>query len=333
MSSLIVEVCCIDEIVTHPAADKLDILTVKGWNIVEKKGRFSKGQLCVFFPVDSILSVELSDRLNCTQYLSKQRVKAARLRGFVSCGLVFENEGNWPIGEDVTEHYGIQKYEPPEPGNNGGMGGQNIREIGPFHHYTNIENWNNFPGVLIEDEEVVVTEKIHGTNWRAGLVDNEFFVGSHHRTKALDEKIVYWEAALRYNVEQVMKERLPQARCWVLFGEVFGRVQDIRYGLGANIELRVFDITKDGTYLDYDEFESLMKKLELPMVPLIYRGPYNAKLLAQLAEGQAFMGEHMKEGIVVRPAMERWHSKLHRVILKKINPAYLVRKGNTTEYQ
>jgi RNA ligase (TIGR02306 family) len=332
MSDLKVEVCEVVEVNTHPNADLLDLLTVKGWVCVEKKGRYKVGDLVVYFPPDSILPVELSDRLNCTQYLSKQRLKAARLRGIVSCGLVAPNEGKWPLGEDLTAHYGITKYEPPEPGYNAGMGGQNLRDIGPFHTYTNIDNWNNYPGVLIENEEVVVTEKIHGTNARFGLVDGEFFVGSHRRIKAKDEKIVYWEAAIKYNVEQVMKERLHPARCWVIFGEVFGRVQDIKYGLGQTIDLRVFDISKDETYLDYDEFESLMKKLELPMVPLLYRGPYSAKLLAQLAEGQAFQGDHIKEGVVVRTATERWHSKLHRVILKKINPAYLVRKGGT-EFQ
>jgi hypothetical protein len=35
---------------------------------------------------------------------------------------------------------------------------------------------------------------------------------------------------------------------------------------------------------------------------------------------------------VIRPVKERWHPKLHRVILKKINPEYLVRK-NGTEYK
>lgn len=215
----------------------------------------------------------------------------------------------------MTEHYGIQKDEP------------------PFHHYTSIANWNNFPNVLIEDEEVVVTEKIHGTNWRAGLIDDEFFVGSHRKTqaktKAKDEKNVYWEAALRYNIEQLMRERLPKSRYWVLFGEVFGRVQDLRYGLAQTIDLRLFDISRDGRYLDYDEFEELARKLALPTVPLLYRGPYNPTLLAALAEGNAFQGDHIKEGAVIRPAQERYHNRLHRVILKRINPAYLVRKGGT----
>src|SRR5579872_3880409 len=115
MSDLIVEVCRVEEVVSHPNADALDLLTIKGWIVVEKKGRYKVGDLIVFFPPDSILPVELSDRLNCTQYLSKQRLKAARLRGIVSCGLVAPNEGNWILGQDLAEHYGIQKYEPPEP--------------------------------------------------------------------------------------------------------------------------------------------------------------------------------------------------------------------------
>ncbi len=330
MSTLAVEVCEITCVEKHPNADALDILTIKGWQVVEKRGRFKVGESVVYFQPDSILPKELSDKLNCTQYLAKQRVKPARLRGFVSCGLVGPNEGGWSVGTELTEHYGITKYEPPEPSNHAGLGGQNAREVGPFHYYTNIQNWNNWNTVLLEDEEVIITEKIHGTNWRAGLVDDVFYVGSHHKTKVKDEKIVYWEAALRYNIEEQMRKHL-HGRQWVLFGEVFGKVQDLKYGL-EGIDLRLFDATKDGSYLDYNDFEKVAEKLQVPTVPLMYRGPYNAKSLAELATGSAFSGSHLKEGVVVRPIKERFHSKLHRVILKKINPEYLVRSKGT-EYR
>lgn len=331
MSNLIVQVARIEKIESHPNADKLEILQVLGWNVVEKKDRFKVGESVVFFPPDSILPVELSDRLNCTQYLYKQRLRAARLRGFVSCGLVAPNEGNWEIGQDLTEHYGIAKYEAPEPSYNAGTGGQNIKEVGLFHYYTNIDNWNNYPNILIPDEEVVIVEKLHGTNARFGLIEDEFFVGSHHRTKYKDEKIVYWEAALTYDIENLMRKHLPSSRAWILFGEIFGKVQNLRYGLGQGIALRLFDISQNGKYLDYDEFENFAWIMGLPTAPLLYCGPYSVKLLTELSEGKAFQGDHVKEGCVVRPVKERFNSKIHRVILKKINPEYLVSK-NLTEY-
>jgi RNA ligase (TIGR02306 family) len=329
MSSLLVEVCAITEVNSHPNANALDILTIKGWNVVEKKGLYKPGDTIVFFPPDSILPVELSDRLQCTQYLNKQRIRAARLRGIVSCGLVAPNEGSWDVGTNLAEHYNITKYDPPEPGIGGG---QNIKDPNDFQHYTNIENWNNYPNIFEDGEPVVIGEKIHGSNIRAALIQDKFFIGSHYRTKVMDESVVYWQVAIRYNIEQKMQEKLPQGSDWILFGEVFGkRVQDLTYGLDT-IGLRLFDIARNGLYLDYDNFVVVCDLLDLPRVPILYRGPYDKKNLANLAEGKAFQGDHIKEGVVIKPVQERWDKRLGRVILKKINPEYLVRKNGTEFY-
>lgn len=45
MSTLKVEVCEVVEVNPHPNADLLDLLTVKGWVCVEKKGRYKVGDL------------------------------------------------------------------------------------------------------------------------------------------------------------------------------------------------------------------------------------------------------------------------------------------------
>src|SRR4051812_35217066 len=143
MSTLCVEVSKVEEVLTHPNADKLPLARIKGWIVVIKKDEYKAGDEVVYFPIDSILPVELSDKLKCTQYLTNQRIRAARLRGVVSCGLLGPNEGKWPLETDLTEHYAVKKWEPPPP--RGSTGGQNRREPGPFHHYTGIENWNNYP--------------------------------------------------------------------------------------------------------------------------------------------------------------------------------------------
>lgn len=344
MSSLVVEVCQIDKVEKHPNADALDVVHVKGWQCVVVKGRHKEGEHIIFVPPDSILPLELSDKLKCTQYLTHQRVKAARLRGIVSCGLVFPNEGNWSLGTDVAEIFGITKYDPPEPMT---FGGQNIRENPKFHHYTNIDNWNNYPDVIQEGEEVVITEKIHGTNWRAAIIDGVFYVGSHHNTKKEANESVYWQAAKRYCIEERMRTALGDGttNTFVLFGEVYGRVQDLRYGLPQDIALRLFDLSMNGNYLDWNLFEGTVNGQGgfhegvwpdggyehwplLPTVPVLYKGPFTSDVL-KLAEGEAFAGGHMREGIVIRSAIERWDKRVGRVILKKINPEYLVRKGGT----
>ena len=52
-------------------------------------------------------------RFGVTQYLSKGRIRCARLRGEPSFGLAVKPDADWPDGADVAAHYGATKYEPP----------------------------------------------------------------------------------------------------------------------------------------------------------------------------------------------------------------------------
>lgn len=194
MSSLIVEVCKIEDVQKHPNADKMEIAIVKGWRTCIGKGQMQKGDLCVYIPPNAILPVALSDRWKVTNYLSQVkdgdaviggRVKVARLRGEPSYGFVMAVEDtSWVVGHDVAEHYGITKWEPPQDCTDGDAESPHPA----FHHYYDIENLFNFPGVVKDDEEVVFTEKIHGMNARIGLIRDtkddgtpiwRFMAGSH----------------------------------------------------------------------------------------------------------------------------------------------------------
>jgi hypothetical protein len=42
---------------------------------------------------------------------------------------------------------------------------------------------------------------------------------------------------------------------------------------------------------------------------------------------------HVREGIVIRPVKERYEHDIGRVILKSVNEAYLLRGGETTEFE
>ena len=121
MSSLIVEVCEIAQVLAHPNADALEVAVVKGWECIIKKDSFRPGDRVVYFPLDTVLPLELSERLGVTKYLKPLRhdydtegkawggrVGAARLRGQVSYGLLIACEdAAWKVGDDVKEHYGV----------------------------------------------------------------------------------------------------------------------------------------------------------------------------------------------------------------------------------
>ncbi len=186
MSSLIVEVCRVDGVEAHPNADRMCIVTIKGWKVCAGRNaetgtnQFEAGDPCVYIPPDSILPPELSDQLGVTKYLSPLgvssitgqrppggRVRVARLRGFPSFGLIVKPaDPSWEVGKDVADILGITKWEPPPEVQDG----ETDRGNPAFHRYCTLENWRHFPDLFQEGEEVVLTEKIHGKNCRLGLV-------------------------------------------------------------------------------------------------------------------------------------------------------------------
>ena len=114
MSSLVVPVSTISKVRKHPNADSLDIAEVLGWQVVVPVGRYTEGERIVYFPSDTVLPLELSERFGVTKYLSKGRIRNARLRGEPSFGLVVDVEDpTWEVGQNVAEYYGATKYEPP----------------------------------------------------------------------------------------------------------------------------------------------------------------------------------------------------------------------------
>ena len=358
MSRLIVEVCRVEAISKHPNADAMELVHVKGWQVCAKIGDFCPGDRCVYFPPDSVLPEELANRLGVLKYLGPLakdafgnrppggRVRVAKLRGVPSYGLIMPAADNpdWDVGTDVATHYGVTKWEPPPEH----ADGESEPGHPAFHTYTSIENFRNFPQLFQADEDVIFTEKIHGMNARVGLVPTDagpvFMAGSHgQRRKEFDAKgrrSRFWEA-LTDNVKALLDHLAGGGRSVVLFGEIFGSgVQDMVYGHGdGRRSFRGFDIAVNGSYLDFDEKDRLFHQFGVAPVPVLYRGPFVRELVEAYCTGPttvcepAQAGKHtFREGIVIAPVRERFCPELGgsgRLVLKAINPDYLLRKDGT----
>ena len=97
-----------------PDADKIEVCTVLGWKVViAKKDGFKVGDKVVYIEIDSKVPEReefefLRDR--------KFRVRTIRLRGQYSQGLVVPlsilPEGNYEVGDNVTDILGITYYVP-----------------------------------------------------------------------------------------------------------------------------------------------------------------------------------------------------------------------------
>lgn len=344
MSTLVVDVCKVEEVKKHPNADRLQLVRVKGWWVVTQLGAYEVGDKCVYVPPDSMLTEDLAEHWNITNYCSKRnvdgetkfQVRACKLRGEPSYGTIQRVDGlaEMELGTDLTTVLGVTKYEVPEKI----LPGDCEKEVANFYKYTGIENLGNYPDYMVVGEEVVVTEKIHGTNCRVGFikVDGEWteVAGSHnHRRK--HEGSVYWQPWLDTRLETMIYALSGKNHEVIVFCEIYGKgVQDMTYGL-EHKRYAVFDIMIDGKYIDYDLFVKATTRFNIPVVPPIYIGPYSLSKIEELVSGPSIIALPSnadkfkgREGIVIKPTRERVTYNGNRAIAKYISADYHERKNN-----
>lgn len=167
----------------HPNADRLEIATVYGFQVITKKDQYKVGDQVIYVPIDSILPQNLEDFLfpaDSKVKLNKHRVKQIRLRKIASQGMLISPDdikavyGFFPnaVEDEYQELLNITKYEPPAPKFQSEMGAPGSRkpkamENPLFHKYNGLDNIKWFPTLFKEGELVVMQEKIHGSNARA----------------------------------------------------------------------------------------------------------------------------------------------------------------------
>ncbi len=364
----------------HSNADTLEIACVGDYKSIVRKGQFKTGDLGVYIPEQAVLPQWLVSALGLEGYLAgkaKNRVKAIKLRGVLSQGLIapcIGEQSNFPdactfavqnntcsigvmIGDDVTEFLGITKYEPVIPTS---MSGEVQRAFGLTLKY-DIENIKKYPDILVDGEEVVITEKIHGT-WccfgyhpdieddivtskglsARGLIFkiNEENLNKNLYVKTLDGTCV--RDGKSGNLVAQAKRILGNVEPFFMLGEIFGPgVQDLHYGTQKAFCL--FDVyvgpLVGGRYLNDQEKRQFVGDFapvyQLKRVPVLYRGPYSKQIVDELTDGNETVSgnsTNVREGIVITPTVERYDDEIGRVILKSVSEKYLLRKGNTTEY-
>ena len=336
-SPLHVPVATISNVAPHPNADSLDLCQILGWQCVVGRNQFKEGDKVTYFPIDTVLPLELSDSWNVTQYLSKQRIKATRLRGEPSFGLVMPcARDDWNVGDNVAEFYGATKYEPPT---------REVRQRGSnafyianpdhlpgnslFPDFTHIANLRHFPDIFGSDELVVVTEKLHGTNSRVGIVDGEKMAGSHHVRRGQGDA-VYWSPWSQPGVEAMLTTLAKHHKQVVLYGEILGsEIQSLDYGYKGHEGYAAFDLMVDGRYVDYLSFTHICGTYKVPKVPLLSIEAFDFNLTRALSQGSTLFAcgaPHLREGVVVKPLIERHDPKIGRAVLKFVSDDYLLAK-------
>jgi RNA ligase (TIGR02306 family) len=362
-SNPLLDIIVINEIIKHEGADTLSLISPYGDGVnwaIAKTGTFQVGQKAIW--IDSVNDplVPVSNPLFAHMAKSAKasglaRVKAMKLRGVKSRGLIIPFDAEWEglTGNQIAKILGIEKYKDPAIYGFGGSGGSfhtgNARS-GPTHLLPTSKydveglpkNWKMFKNGM----KVVLTEKVHGANACFGYLPfekqvsedgtvsfkTEFFARSRtlwKRPPTEDGKNVslWWDVAKYHDLET----KLAPYPGIVLWGEAYGQVQDLKYNLD-HAELIVFDVwdSNKNRWFTWNEVVEFCKTIGLNHVPVIAEVEWNSekgipKDIIDMSEGTTLLNEakHVREGIVIR-----WDGDNgRRAILKLVGTGYLTRKS------
>lgn len=192
----------------------------------------------------------------------------------------------------------------------------------------------NMPHQLQDKRLLQVTEKLDGTSTtffikKKGL-SYEFGVCSRN-VRQLDDKQtcyhdnnVYWEMALKYNVETVLKDLAkkvgkPDYIC--LQGETIGNVQGNPYQL-VNNDFYAYNLIIDGVKIDSLEGCRIMSDYGIKWVPILqcnFVCPDTMEEMKEHAEGMSVVNPNVKrEGCVYRDAE-------NTISFKNVSVSYLLK--------
>jgi len=339
------------ELIPIEGADRIEVAVIDGWKVVVKKGEFTAGQLCCYFEVDSFVPTEVAPFLTRAGSEPKEyhgvkgeRLRTVKLRKQLSqglalpildrCGMDFIGfmvgevfiTGNYHEGMDLTESLGVLKYEKPIPAQLRGQVRGNFPETIPKTDQQRIQNlrsefYNEFRSHAWE-----VTEKLHGSSCTFFLdLDSEFHVCSRNLDLKRDENNAYWKAAIKYNVEEKMRQQ--NLFGYAVQGELVGEgINGNQYGI-VGLDFFVFDIysCSEQNYLRGIVRKIIADELGLKHVPVLETfaeiTENNLDDFIAYADGQSKLNGSKREGLV-------WKSEDNpEVSFKIVSNAWLLGRG------
>lgn len=350
----------IGSVVEIPGADNIELVLVNGWQAISKKNQYKVGDMVIIATTDAVIPEVVSDQLGVTGYLRKGgRVRTIKLRGVYSeCLLIpmnYVGERFHQEGADVMKVLNIFKYEPPVKTITLQSNGRKVKyhQNPNFHVYYKFPNMKNVPDMFNEEDEVVITRKIHGTNARYGIVrkkklslldrvkkffgnkwaDFDYVYGSHNVEKGSDSQGFYsedvWEkVAKKYDIRSRLWEHVKNTyepedleTGVIIYGEIYGAGIQKNYDYGLiDIKFVGFDVEVDGKYESYVSETAHFWYLNLPQVDQLFWGYWSKEKQDQYVFDNFIQGTKVPhEGVVVKHV-----SGDRNKVAKIINPDYLI---------
>ena len=178
---------------------------------------------------------------------------------------------------------------------------------------TDQERVQNIPWVLNDKRPFVATEKADGTSTSFTLKNRpfrkpEFIVCSRNvvqdtpNKKCFYDSNVYWEIALKYDVENVLRKLIGKNDWITLQGETIGeKIQKNKYNI-KGVDFYAFDlITSNDGVMNGIEASKILKDYGIKWVPILatdYILPDTVDELMKYSTGESKLYPTLREGIV-----------------------------------
>ncbi len=311
-------------------ADRIELATILGWQVVVKKGEFQVDELALYFEVDSYLP-----EAPWASFLKSRRLKTIKLRGCLSQGLALPRTVVLPgvelnEGDDVTEMCGVIKYEPSIPGEK--QNGTRFKRESNFPSHvpkTDEDRVQSVPRSLreLQGRPYVITLKMDGSSFTATTdrddLSKVLICSRNFVVKPDEEKIDnFTKVALKYNLAEILAGTTLAVQ-----GELCGpSIQNNLMKLEDH-DLFIFNVFNWETQRYYTDFEmrEFCRTHKLRPVDLVECGvefEHTQATLLERARGKYERTTNNREGLVIRS-----NDDIHpRTSFKAINNDYLLKE-------
>jgi RNA ligase (TIGR02306 family) len=268
----------------HPNADLLSIADVWGYTAVTQTAQWDGQTTAAYLPPDSVVDCRRDE----FSFLAKEakadftaRIKAKKIRGVLSFGLLVPSPPGSKIGDNVADLLGVTHYDPDvrqAKGKSGlKFGGETTKAPLVYNVKYDLEAGRRYAkSVMQNGDRIIVTEKIHGCNARYVFNDGVMYCGSRTEWKKeyadyshlnVADLVAQSDGGLtaekateiidrlksgqrRQNLWWQVLEKTSALRRYcesnpgdVVYGEVYGAVQDLNYGHNfGDVSFAAFDI-------------------------------------------------------------------------------------------
>lgn len=328
-------------------ADRLELIRIEGWQCVANKGQFKKGDLCVYFEIDSFLPIRPEfEFLRSSSYKKTDimgegfRLRTMKFRGQISQGLALPlnafqdlpSEADVAVGMDVTEWLGVKKWEIEERATTGGTVVGNLPYDVPHTDETRVqaapELIQAFSGL-----QYYISTKMDGSSHSISVDENGFHVCGHNYEYKDDGSSSFYEFIKQKNYEYNMRHAMGKfgIKTLTIQGEFCAPgIQKNPLRL-TRPEWYVFTIRVDGKRVGLSEMLKLCTFMNMPTVPieevdfdLPAKYP-TVEALLERADGNYSTGGK-KEGIVIRPLEPVYNNEIgDSLSMKVVSNKYLLK--------